>query len=181
MRSFLPLVFPLSVLLIGSWRLAVTSQSPQSAEVFIQQEKQQQFPDLTLPPPGTGITCDQDPSIDNDLLLEGQRLGIKIISGTPEMEGKDATYRAEHGRVGMITLKPRPMSAEVRCKLISHEFIHVLQHIHGDLKGVPSLGWPASSELIDSTGVRQEAEAYQHQNSAGYVLQMLRAVPEPDR
>jgi len=180
MRSFLPLVFPLSVLLIGSWRLAVTSQSPQSAEVFIQQEKQQQFPDLTLPPPGTGITCDQDPSLDQALLLEGQRLGIKVISGTPEMEGKDATYRAEHGRLGMITLKPRPMSAEVRCKLISHEFIHVLQHIHGDLKGVPPLGWPASSELIGSTGARQEAEAYQHQNSAGYVLRMLRATPLPD-
>lgn len=180
MRSLLPLALPLSVLLIGSWRLAVTSQSPQSAEVFIKQEKKQQLPDLTLPPPGTGITCDQDPSIYNDLLLEGQRLGIKIISGVPEMEGKDATYRAEHGRLGMITLKPRPMSAEVRCKLISHEFIHVLQHMHGGLKGVPSLGWPASSELIDSTGARQEAEAYQHQNSAGYVLRMLRATPLPD-
>lgn len=180
MRSLLPLALPLSVLLIGSWRLAVTSQSPQSAEVFIKQEKKQQLPDLTLPPPGTGITCDQAPSLDQALLLEGQRLGIKVISGTPEMEGKDATYRAEHGRLGMITLNPRPMTAEVRCKLISHEFIHVLQHIHGGLKGVPPLGWPASSELIDSTGARQEAEAYQHQNSAGYVLRMLRAKPLPD-
>ena len=71
------------------------------------------------------------------------------------------------------------MSAEVRCKLISHEFIHVLQHIHGDLKGVPTLGWPSSSELIERTGAPQEAEAYQHQNSAGYVLRMLRAPPVP--
>jgi len=168
------------VLLIGSWRLAVTSQSPQSAEVFIQKEKKQQLPDLTLPPPGTGITCDQDPSLDQDLLLEGQRLGIKVISGTPQLQGKDATYRAEHGRLGMITLKPRPMSAEVRCKLISHEFIHVLQHMHGDLKGVPPLGWPASAQFIESTGAIQEAEAYQHQDSAGYVLQILRAMPKPD-
>ena len=180
MRSLLPLALPLSVLLIGSWRLAVTSQSPQSADVLIQKVKQQQLPDLTLPPPGTGITCDEDPSLDQDLLLEGQRLGIKVISGTPQLQGKDATYRAEHGRLGMITLKPRPMSAEVRCKLISHEFIHVLQHIHGDLKGVPPLGWPASAELIDVTGARQEAEAYQHQNSAGYVLRMLRATPVQD-
>ena len=180
MRSLLPLALPLSVLLIGSWRLAVTSQSPQSAEVFIQKEKQQQLPDLTVPPPGTGITCDQDPSLDQDLLLEGQRLGIKVISGTPQLQGKDATYRAEHGRLGIITLKPRPMSAEVRCKLISHEFIHVLQHIHGDLKGVPPLGWPASAQLIESTGAIQEAEAYQHQDSAGYVLQILRAMPIPD-
>ena len=179
MRSLLPLALPLSVLLIGSLRLAVTSQSSQSAEVFIQKEKQQQLPDLTVPPPGTGITCDQDPSLDQDLLVEGQRLGIKVISGTPQLQGKDATYRAEHGRLGMITLKPRPMSAEVRCKLISHEFIHVLQHIHGDLKGVPPLGWPASAQLIESTGARQEAEAYQHQNSAGYVLRMLRKVQKP--
>jgi len=179
MRSFLPLALPLSALLIGSWRLAVTSQSPQSAEVFIQQEKQQQLLDLTLPPPGTGITCDQDPSLDNALLLEGHRLGIKVISGTPQLKGKDATYRAEPGRLGTITLKPRSMSAEVRCKLISHEFIHVLQHIHGDLRGVPTLDWPASAELIERTGSRQEAEAYQHQNSAGYVLRMLRAVPTP--
>ncbi len=179
MRSLLPLALPLSVLLIGSWRLAVTSQSPQSAEVFIQKEKQQQLPDLTVPPPGTGITCDQDPSLDQDLLLEGQRLGIKVISGTPQLQGKDATYRAEHGRLGIITLKPRPMSAEVRCKLISHEFIHVLQHIYGDLKGLPPLGWPASTQLIDRTGARQEAEAYQHQNSAGYVLRMLKATPAP--
>ncbi len=180
MRSLLPLALPLSVLLIGSLRLAVTSESPEFAQLVRQQQQQKQLPDLTLPPSGTGITCDQDPSIYNSLLLEGQRLGIKVVSGTPEMEGKDATYRAEHGRLGMITLKPRPMSAEVRCKLISHEFIHVLQHIHGGLKGVPPLGWPASSELIDSTGVRQEAEAYQHQNSAGYVLRMLRAMPGPD-
>ncbi|KZR70270.1 hypothetical protein PMIT1313_00580 [Prochlorococcus marinus str. MIT 1313] len=177
MRSLLPLALPLSVLLIGSWRLAVTSKSPHSAEVLIQKEKQQPLPDLTVPPPGTGITCDQDPSLDQDLLVEGQRLGIKVISGTPQLKGKDGTYRAEPGRFGTITLKPRPMSAEVRCKLISHEFIHVLQHIHGDLRGVPTLAWPASAELIELTGSRQEAEAYQHQNRVGYVLRMLRAVP----
>ncbi len=179
-RHFMRSLLPLSALLIGSWRLAVTSESPESAEVFIKQEKQQQLPDLTLPPPGTGITCDQDPSLYQLLLLEGQRLGIKVISGTPQLLGKDATYRAEQGRLGTITLKQRTMSAEVRCKLISHEFIHVLQHIHGDLKGVPPLGWPASAELIELTEARQEAEAYKHQNSAGYVLRILRAIPVPD-
>ena len=104
-RHFMRSLLPLSALLIGSWRLAVTSESPESAEVFIKQEKQQQLPDLTLPPPGTGITCDQDPSLYQLLLLEGQRLGIKVISGTPQLLGKDATYRAEPGRLGTITLK----------------------------------------------------------------------------
>ena len=85
MRSLLQL--PLSVMLIGSWRLALTSQSHQFAEVFIQEEKQQQLPDLTLPPPGTGITGDPDSAIDQDLLLGGQRLGIKVISGTPQLQG----------------------------------------------------------------------------------------------
>ena len=178
MRSLLPLVFPLSVLLIGSWRLAVTSESHEPSRV-VPDYQQRQLPDLTLPPPGTGITCDQDPGLDKKLLREGQRLGINVIVGIPELKGKDASYRAEPGRLGTITLKQRPMSAEVRCKLISHEFIHVLQHIHGDLKGVPPLGWPASSELIARTGIIQEAEAYQHQNSAGYVLRMLRATPVP--
>ena len=61
------------------------------------------------------------------------------------------------------------MSAEVRCQLISHEFIHVLQHLHGDLKGVPPLGWGPSHD--------QETEAYAHQNRAGHVLKLLRATP----
>jgi len=100
-------------------------------------------------------------------LREGQRLGVQVIAAPPELPGKDATYRAEHGRLGTIRLKQRPMSAEVRCQLISHEFIHVLPHLHGDLKGVPPLGWGPSRD--------QEAEAYAHQNQAGHVLQLLRA------
>ena len=89
------------------------------------------------------------------------------------MPGKDATYRAEHGRLGTITLKQRPMSAEVRCMLISHEFIHVLQHFNGDLKGVEPLGWSASAQEIKRFGDIQEAEAYRYQNFAGHVLQLL--------
>ncbi len=54
------------------------------------------------------------------------------------------------------------MSAEVRCLLINHEFIHVLQHFHGQHKGVPPVGWGPSRD--------QEAEAYGYQNQAGRVL-----------
>ena len=72
--------------------------------------------------------------------LSSQRLGVQVIAGPPELPGKDASYRAGHGRLGTIRLRQRPMSAEVRCQLISHEFINVLQHLHGDLKGVPPLG-----------------------------------------
>ena len=130
-------------------------------------------PNYTLAPQGSGRTCSADPSISEELLREGQRLGVQVIAGPPELPGKDATYRAEHGRLGTIRLKQRPMSAEVRCQLISHEFIHVLQHLHGDLKGVPPLGWGPSRD--------QEAEAYAHQNQAGHVLQLLCSTPETGR
>jgi hypothetical protein len=59
------------------------------------------------------------------------------------------------------------MSAEVSWLVISHEFIHVLQHLDGQLKRVPPLGW--------GPGGDQEAEAYADQNQAGHVLQLVRA------
>ena len=97
-------------------------------------------------------------------------------TGQPELQGKDATYRAESGRLGAITIKQRPMSPEVRCMLISHEFIHVLQHLQGDLRGVPPLGW--TTEHPDP--IPQEAEAYGHQQRAGYVLRLLQQTEKPD-
>jgi hypothetical protein len=126
-----------------------------------------------------GATCASNPGLADALLREGQRLGISVVSGEPELPGKDASYRAEHGRLGTITLKPRPMAADVRCMLISHEFIHVLQHLQGNLKGVPPLGWGASNDQLMRTGSAQEAEAYTHQNNAGHVLQLLRATQRP--
>ena len=130
-------------------------------------------PNYSLGPQGAGRTCSADPSISEEHLREGQRLGVQVIAGPPELPGKDASYRAEYGRLVTVRLKQRPMSAEVRCLLISHEFIHVLQHLHGDLKGVPPLGWGPSRD--------QEAEAYAHQNQAGHVLQLLRATPHAGR
>jgi len=105
-----------------------------------------------------------NPALADALLREGQRLGVKVLIGEPELPGKDASYHAEPGRLGTITLKPRPMAAEVLCMLISHEFIHVLQHLQGNLKGVPPLGWGANDDHLVRTGSAQEAEAYTHQN-----------------
>ncbi|WP_244279054.1 hypothetical protein [Synechococcus sp. UW179B] len=180
LRKLLPFLFPLSVLLIGGWRLSVSSDSTRPAlnQVAVPNELGA-LPDYSAAPPGDRITCKQNPKLDQALLLEGQRLGIRVVAGQPELVGKDATYRAEHGRLGTITLKQRPMSAEVRCMLISHEFIHVLQHLSADLKGVPPLGWDVSPQGIQRFGSIQEAEAYRHQNHAGHVLQLLRATPVP--
>ena len=63
------------------------------------------------------------------------------------------------------------MSQEVRCLLIGDECIHLLHHLHGDLKGVEPLGWLVSAEAVSRFGSLQEAEAYTHQNKAGRVLQ----------
>ena len=117
--------------------------------------------------------------MDQALLREGSRLGVNVIAGQPELVNKDPTYRAEYDRLGTITLNQRSMSAEVRCMLVSHEFIHVLQHLHGDLKGVESLGWQTTPEGIQRFGSIQEAEAYRYQNRAGHVIQLLQQTPIP--
>ena len=176
-RYLLPFAFPLSVLLIGSWHMVVT-RGPASEQVSLTAKPEAEQieasrPDYSQPPPGTLPSCDQDPSLGNRLLEQGRRLGITLVSGEPELPGKDASYRAMPGQLGTITFKQRPMADQVRCQLISHEFIHVLQHLHGDLKGVPPLGWPTPHP----DPVVQEAEAYGHQNRAGYVLQLLNATP----
>jgi len=172
-RDLLPLLLPLGVLLVGSLSL-LTTENRTDRPSFVAQQPQPR-PHYSQPPPGTGPTCQQDPSLGDALLNEGRRLGVTLQAGEPELPGKDASYRALPGRLGTIIFKQRPMSEVVRCMLISHEFIHVLQHLHGDLMGVPPLGWPTTHP----DPAPQEAEAYGHQNRAGYVLQLLKATPVP--
>ena len=95
----LPLAFPLSVLVIGSWHLVVSDRSPwlQPASVTSAQDS---GPDYTQPPPDTHATCQQDPALGDALLMEGRRLGITVRRGEPELPGRDASYRAEPGAVG---------------------------------------------------------------------------------
>ena len=170
----LPLAFPLSVLVIGSWRFSVFDPAP-SLQPPSSVSPQKSGPHYAQAPPGTYPTCQDNPALADRLLAAGRRLGIKVKAGQPELKGKDATYRAESGRLGSITFKQRPMSPEVRCMLISHEFIHVLQHLQGDLRGVPPLGW--TTEHPDP--IPQEAEAYGHQQRAGYVLRLLQQTERP--
>lgn len=176
-RLLLPLTIPLGVLVVGLWTLS--AEQPVRLRPQRHTPPQPQRPAYGTPPvvSGHGLTCRNDPGIAEALLLQAQRIGVAVRAGSPELPGKDASYRAEHGRLGTITLKQRPMSAEVRCLLISHELIHVLQHLHGGLKGVPPLGWGTSSEQLHRFGSAQEAEAYAHQNDAGHVLMLLQATP----
>jgi len=184
-RLLLPLTLPLGVLVVGSWRLAVSpdlAPPPKALAAPISQHRGVAArPDYARTPPIGGSSCSTNPSIAEGLLQQGRRLGIAVVAGPPELPGKDASYRAEPGRLGTITLKPRPMSAEVRCLLISHEFIHVLQHLYGDLRGVPPLGWSITEEQVARFGSSQEAEAYAHQHAADYVLELLKATPRPRR
>ena len=178
-RSFWPLLIPFSVVVIGSWGLSTESTIPAGGQQVVSRHEKQSFPDYTFPPSGNLATCRQEPSLDEALLREGSRLGVRVIAGQPELAKKDATYRAEYGRLGTITLKQRSMSAAVRCMLISHEFIHVLQHLNGSLKGVNSLGWQITPDDIQRFGSVQEAEAYRYQNRAGHVIHLLRQTPIP--
>lgn len=183
-RLLFPLTIPLGVLVVGLWRLAVEQPSVLAPTVAssapqLMSGSRLPRPDYSVAPSATTPTCTANPNLADALLLQAQRIGVSIRASSPELPGKDATYRAEPGRLGTINLRQRPMSAEVRCMLISHELIHVLQHLHGQLKGVPPLGWPTTGELLQRFGSPQEAEAYGHQNQAGHVLMLLQATPAP--
>ena len=173
MRRAFSLLFPLAILLVGGWHLTLSSDG-RAVQDLVTGE-----PDFTVTPAEGLTTCKQNPSIYNSLLSEGHRLGVKLVIGEPQIPGMDATYAAQPGRLGDITMRQRPMSEEVRCMLITHEFIHVLQHLHGDLKGVPPLGWPVTRRGVVRFGSFQEAEAYHYQNYSGYVLKLLKLTPIP--
>ncbi len=119
------------------------------------------------------VSCDQYPDLANDILLLGDKLGVNVVEGKPLLPGKDATYEAFRGRIGKITVKKRPMKPEVFCKLITHEFIHVLQHLNGDLKAVIPLGLKSSKRTSFEYSSLQEQEAYLNQNRPKAVLTLL--------
>ena len=131
------------------------------------------LPQVQEIPYSTLIGCEDDPSLADDLLNIGLKLGVKVYSGQPKISGKDATYQAHNGRIGTIILSPREMPPEVYCQLISHEFIHVLQHINSNLTGVNPLGWKVTLDAVKRFGSLQEAEAYTYQDKAGLVLNLL--------
>jgi hypothetical protein len=110
-------------------------------------------PNYAVAPQPAGRTCSANPAITEELLRAGQRLGVQVIAGQQELPGKDGRYRAEDGRLGTIRLKQRLMSAKVSCLLISHEFIHVLQHLHGQRQPVSAGGpWnPCTKEQLVCT------------------------------
>ena len=181
-RWLFPFTIPLGVLVVGLWRLSaeqpsVLAPTLTSTGSLLVSRSAPSRPDYSVAPVASGPTCHDDPNLVDALLLQAQRIGVAVRAGSPELPGKDATYRAEPGRLGTITLLTRPMPAEVRCLLITHELIHVLQHLHGQLKGVPPLGWPTTAEQQQRFGSPQEAEAYGHQNQAGHVLMLLQATP----
>lgn len=129
---------------------------------------------------GTSSTdCNNAPQLADRLLGEATRLGIQVFQGPAELAGKDASYRALHGRPGTITLSPRPMGPATRCQLITHEMIHVLQHFGRGLKGVDPIGLGSNPQESLRHPEPQEAEAYSHQNKPLLILQLLQRLKRP--
>ena len=123
--------------------------------------------------------CNNAPQLTERLLQEVSRLGIQVIQGVPELPGKDASYRAIHGRPGIILISPRPMGASTRCQLITHEMIHVLQHFNRSLKGVDPIGLGTTAAETSRHSQPQEAEAYSNQNKPLKILELLQRLKRP--
>ena len=127
-----------------------------------------------------GVTdCNNAPQLAEHLLKEASRLGIQVIQGNTELPGKDASYRAMHGRPGIILISPRPMGASTRCQLITHEMIHVLQHFKRSLKGVDPIGLGTTTAEASRHSQPQEAEAYSNQNKPLKILELLQRLKRP--
>ncbi len=123
--------------------------------------------------------CNNAPQLSERLLQEASRLGVQVIQGVPELPGKDASYRAIHGRPGVILISPRPMGASTRCQLITHEMIHVLQHFNRSLKGVDPIGLGTTAAEASRHSQPQEAEAYSNQNKPLKILELLQRLKRP--
>ena len=119
------------------------------------------------------VLCTEYPNIAQDIINIGKKLGVKFLRGKPLIIGKDATYEAENGKLGTIIMTTRTMSPQVYCQLVTHEFIHVLQHLNGNLKAVKPIGLEIPLGYLELYGSLQEAEAYGYQNRASEVLKSL--------
>ncbi len=118
--------------------------------------------------------CTGNPVIVNDLLKVGKILGVNVVKGIPRLPGKDATYEAYPGQLGVITITQRFLDPIVYCMLLTHEFIHVLQHLNGNLNAVIPIGWDLTFDQVYQYKSLQEAEAYAYQNFPRKVLFYLR-------
>ncbi len=171
LRIFIHLSISLLVALMGGCELSPESIKNDSTN-HVSPKTNLSF-DFSSPDNTYKKLCTDEPSLWIQLMDVGHQLGVKIIFGKPELPSKDATYKAIYGQLGVLTLTTREMTDEVRCQLFSHEFIHVLQHLNENLKGVEPLGWPISTESLAKFGSAQEAEAYTYQNRGEFILQLL--------
>ncbi len=123
--------------------------------------------------------CSSSPWVIESLVLLGNDLGVSLRHGIPKLQGKDATYEAFSGKLGIITVTNRTLPSVTYCQLITHEYIHVLQHLNGNLKSVLPIGWHLTYKQIYSNESLQEAEAYAYQDYIGKVYYSLQKYINP--
>ena len=117
--------------------------------------------------------CTKNPEKVKYLVSLGERIGVNIKKGTPKLNGMDATYEAFDGRLGEIVVTRRKLHPVAYCQLITHEFMHVLQHLNGGLKIVKPLDLKLTYSQIYTQTSLQEAEAYAYQNLVGKIYYLL--------
>ena len=113
--------------------------------------------------------CSDNPHLIDSVVSLGNKIGITFVLGTPALIDMDGTYQAFPGKLGIITITKKKLSSVVYCQLITHEYIHALQHLNGGLETLSPLGWPLTYNQIYSQKSLQEAEAYAYQDSIGKV------------
>ncbi len=173
------------IFLLAIFSFTLISLSPILASLDISQVKTKnssinQVKDFQLekinnvqPSASLDIRCTENPFIAKNIIAIGEKLGVTVVSGEPLLVGKDATYEALNGRLGKIVVSKRKMAPQVYCQLITHEFIHVLQHLKANLLRIEPMGWNVPFEALGRYGSVEEAEAYTYQNQASFVLWLL--------
>ena len=75
-----------------------------------------------------------------------------VRPGEPGLPSIVFSYHAEPGRLSSIMIKQRPFIPVVRCLHMKHGFIHLLQHLQGNIRGVP----PLDGSYLHSDPIPQE-------------------------
>ncbi|WP_114990315.1 hypothetical protein [Synechococcus sp. UW179A] len=111
------------------------------------------------------------------MLNQADRLGVEVHT-IQQQPSRPAVgfYFAKPGRPGRIDLHTSDTTSPItKCRLITHEMVHLLQHWHAGFRAVLPLGWPVDGEATEGRSLSpHEAEAFTAQEQPRKVLRALK-------